>query len=396
MGKVNLTKRITVDGRQKFCPLVYLPSGRIKPGMVRLDGKEVKHDGVFYLDYYIAGKRQRSAVGGDEAAALAAKERKELELKAIAAGLDVNGTVLSDTGRRTLAAAAAEYLQEIKDHKSHKTFLAYSKTLEYFQESCTKTFVDQIDRKDLMKFSRFLADEKAQSDRSVCNKFENIMGFLKYCGVSAKDIGLGKEDRPDYDEETPEIYTTEELNKFFAACTPEEAMWFHFFEYTGMREGEVIHCQWSWIDMENRTITVQPNKRFNWRPKKNKTRQIPISNKLYALLKDWKRKSDSTCDLVFPTSGCNRKLDFLDCLKRVAKRAGLFCGKCDGCRQETPNCGRWFLHKFRATFATRALRKTDLETMRTWLGHADMASSLRYLRPAEGTEAQAKINAVFD
>lgn len=390
MAKVNLTKRIFADGRQKFCAIPLDRNGRV------IDKKAVPADGVFYLDWYVAGKRRREAVGPDMAQALVAKGRKELELQALAAGLDVNGQSGSDSGRRTLAAAVADYLQEIKDHKSHKTYLAYSKTLEYFQESCTKSFIDQLDRKDLMRFTKFLENEKEQSARSVCNKFENVMGFLKYCGLAAKDLGLRKGDRPDYDEETPEIYTAEEIDSFFAKCTPEETVWFRFFEHTGMREGEVIHCQWSWIDLENRTITVQPNKRFNWRPKKNKTRQIPISNKLYGLLKEWQKKSDSACDLVFPTSGCNRKLDFLDCLKRVAKHAKLFCGKCDGCRQEVPNCERWFLHKFRATFATRSLRKTDLETMRTWLGHTDMASSLRYLRPAEGKEAQDKINAVFD
>jgi integrase len=154
--------------------------------------------------------------------------------------------------------------------------------------------------------------------------------------------------------------------------------------------------------MENRTITVQPNKRQGWRPKKNKTRSIPMSTALFELLKEWQAKADSTCDLVFPTSGCNVKLDFLDCLKSVAKGAGLFCGKCEGCRdKETnapksePNCERWFLHKFRSTFGTKILRKTDVRTAMEWLGHTDMESTLRYLRPAEGAEAQSKMNAVF-
>jgi hypothetical protein len=30
-----------------------------------------------------------------------------------------------------------------------------------------------------------------------------------------------------------------------------------------------------------------------------------------------------------------------------------------------------------------------------WLGHTDMESTMRYLRPAEGKDAQDKINAVF-
>jgi integrase len=120
-----------------------------------------------------------------------------------------------------------------------------------------------------------------------------------------------------------------------------------------------------------------------------------MSAPLYDLLKDWRKQADSACDLVFPTSGCNVKLDFLDCLKRIAEDAGLFCGKCEGCANEEPNCEHWFLHKFRASFATKVVRKADLRTAMEWLGHTDTASTLRYLRPAEGKEAQAKMDSVF-
>ena len=53
-------------------------------------------------------------------------------------------------------------------------------------------------------------------------------------------------------------------------------------------------------------------------------------------------KSDKACNLVFPTSGCNVKMNFLDDLKAVAERAEL-------------NPEDFWLHKFRATFATRCL-----------------------------------------
>ena len=63
------------------------------------------------------------------------------------------------------------------------------------------------------------------------------------------------------------------------------------------------------------------------------------------------------CAFIFPTSGCKLKFDFLDCLKTVAKRAKL---DADG----------FWLHKFRATFATRNLRaNVDLRTVQLWLGH---------------------------
>jgi integrase len=381
MAKVALTKRVLVNGERVYA----------KP--------QAEGEGIFYLSWYEGAKRRRESIPATTLKlALRAQADKQKDLDAIDR-LKGSGTYTEPekaTERLTMADAAEAYLAEIKAHKSSKTLNAYATAIKYFRESCTKTFVDSIDRKDLLAFKTYLSDEKDQSDRSVWNKFSAVMGFLKSVGRTGKAMGIVKHDWPEYDEETPEVYKDTELEKFYKACDEEEKRWFRFFELTGMHEGEVQHCQWSWIDMDEKTITVQPNKRQDWRPKKNKTRHIPMSASLYDLLKEWRKKTaDSTCDLLFPTSGCNVKLDFLDCLKVIAERAGLFCGKCDGCANEEPNCERWFLHKFRATFGTRVLRKTDVRTAMEWLGHDDMESTMRYLRPAEGKDAQDKINAVF-
>jgi integrase len=167
-----------------------------------------------------------------------------------------------DPTKRLVSDAAEEYLADVEAHKSSKTLAAYRTAITYFRESCKKTFVEDITRRDLLAFKTYLADEKEQSDRSVWNKFSAVMGFLKSVGHTGKNIGVVKHDWPEYDEETPEVYEDDELVKFYAACDEDEARWFRFFELTGMREGEVQHCQWSWIDMSKRTITVQPNKRL--------------------------------------------------------------------------------------------------------------------------------------
>jgi integrase len=395
---VTLLKQVKLDGAWKRYPVVLHKNGSIKANVVLIGDREVAaSDGNYILDWYEGGKRMRQSVGKDAADAIIQRDRKVAELEAASNGLIVTN---GDPTKHLLADAVTEYLADIEAHKSSKTLAAYRTAITYFRESCKKTYVEDITRRDLLAFKTYLAHEKEQSDRSVWNKFSAVMGFLKSVGHTGKNIGVVKHDWPEYDEETPEVYTEEELKNFYAACTEEEKRWFRFFELTGLREGEAQHCQWSWIDFTRTqdvqpTITVQPNKRLGWRPKKNKTRSIPMSAPLYDLLKHWRKQAESVCDLVFPTSGCNVKLDFLDCLKRIAGSAGLFCKKCDGCAHETPNCERWFLHKFRSSFATKVVRKADLRTAMEWLGHTDTASTLRYLRPAEGKEAQAKMDAVF-
>lgn len=67
---------------------------------------------------------------------------------------------------------------------------------------------------------------------------------------------------------------------------------------------------------------------------------------------------------------------FLRLCKAVAKQAGT-------------DLANFWLHKFRDTFATWALRRgVDIRTVQHWLGHADITVTQRYLAPEQGEHAQ--------
>jgi integrase/recombinase XerD len=261
--------------------------------------------------------------------------------------------------------------------------------------------VQDIERRDMLKFIAFLRDEKSHTLRSCWNKFSNVMSFLKAQGIRTSTpieqggLGIKKNDWPKFVEEEPEIYEQDELDKFFAACDHDERLWFKFFLMTGMREQEVIHTYWSDVNFNHDTVRVKQKHDRGWTPKTYEEREIPIPDQLTVMLKDAKRRADKNCNLVFPTSGCHVKMDFLDCCKAVAKRAKLNCGTCEQCKA-MGTCERWFLHKFRATFATLQLRNgVDLSTVQRWMGHKDMESTMRYLKPNRGREVREKVNSTF-
>jgi site-specific recombinase XerD len=378
--EVNLTKRVQTPRGWRYCTVVLSANGRVKPDLVIFNGeKELHKEGAYYLEWREGRKRVRLSVGKDPADASARRQRKEAELNAVNNGVAVmpeNG----QNGHRSVAAAVAEFLDETKLTKKPKTLAAYSTALAYFVESCHKLNLEEIDRKDLLKFSAFLRDEKDQAPRSVYNKFENVMTFLK----AQRIRGLaGKNDWPRYTEEEPEIYEDEELEKLFAACDAEERLWYEFFLMTGMREQEVMYTYWSDVNFAASTVRVSHKPDRGWTPKAYKEREIPIPAKLVKSLKTWKGKADKTCSLIFPTAGCNPKLDFLDCLKAVAQRANL-------------DKENFWLHKFRATFATRCLwAGVDLRTVQQWLGHFDMESTMRYLKPSRCQHVRDKVNEIF-
>src|ERR1017187_5544854 len=78
-----------------------------------------------------------------------------------------------------------------------------------------------------------------------------------------------------------------------------------------------------------------------------------------------------------------RPIEMLQACKRIAKRAGL-------------DDSQFWLHKFRATFCTwHADAGVPIPTIQLWMGHKDLATTMRYLRPNRSAEARAKFNATF-
>ena len=377
--EVNVTKRVQTSKGLRYCPVVLAANGRVKPDAVLVNGKPEKHsEGAYYLEWREGAKRVRLSVGKDAADATARRMRKEAELNAVNNGAAI--VPEKGSGQRSVAASVADYLDETRLTKKPKTLAAYSTALAYFVESCHKLSLEEIDRKDLLKFCAFLRDEKEQAPRSCWNKFANVMSFLKANGIRGL---VAKNDWPRFTEEEPEIYEQAELAKLFAACDAEEKLWYEFFLMTGEREQEVMFTYWSDVNFAASTVRVSHKPDRGWTPKAYKEREIPIPTKLVTRLKAWKAKANKSCSLIFPTAGCKPKLNFLDDLKAVAERAEL-------------HPDDFWLHKFRAAFATRCLwAGVDLRTVQQWLGHSDLESTMRYLKPSRSAKTRAKVNQIF-
>jgi integrase len=376
---VAILKRVIIDDKPRYCTTIATSNGKIRADTVMFKGQEIRYPGgCYYLSFYEGEKQIRVAVGKEVSGALIARDRKRSELDAKNNGVEI---VETKTGSPSLAYAIEQYLEDIKGTKKPKTLAAYRTALNYFTESCHKVNIADIERRDLLRFVSYLRDEKDQSPRSVYNKFEAVISFLKKNGIRGI---VEKNDWPKYTEETPEIYEDEELAKLFATSDDEERLWYQFFLTTGMREQEVMYCYWRDISFAHSAITVSHKPDYGWSPKAYKEREIPLPESLLRRLKIRKEKADCKCPLIFPTAGCKPKLDFLDCLKSVAERAGM-------------NADHFWLHKFRATYATKSLcGGTDVRTVQSYLGHSDLESTLRYLKPSRSPEVRDKVNHIFE
>ena len=332
-------------------------------------------------------------MGKSPSEAFAVAERKAQVLRNRALGIEIVGEA-KQTGA-TLAEACHEFLEETRHHHRPKTYSQYKTALEYFRQSCRDKPLASVERADLMSFMGFLSD-RGLARRTIWTKVQIVVSMLKANGITKL---ICKRDWPRYTETEPEVYTSDEIERFLAQCNSWKRVLFEFFWMTGFREGEVKHVTWPDIDFGNHVVRVKAKPKLGFIPKDWEEREVPIPDRLYNTLRQHKEAASTNCALVFATGNRGVVHNFLRQCKSVAWRAGLNCGLCDtgeGHCAKGPYCKNWFLHKFRATFATMHLRAgVDLTTVQTWMGHKDLESTMRYLKPARDKEALRKVNVTF-
>jgi integrase/recombinase XerD len=162
-----------------------------------------------------------------------------------------------------------------------------------------------------------------------------------------------------------DIYDEKDLESFFDACNPEELAVFKTFYYTGLRDQELAYLHWSDLNLRKEVLTVRAKPEVGFIPKDWEEREIPLNPKLVAILKELPHDHEQ---LVFPSFRGRPNGHLLRMLKRVVARAKL--------------PGRWYLHRFRKTFATRALDLGgDIRTVQELLGHKDIATTAHGITP---------------
>jgi integrase len=193
----------------------------------------------------------------------------------------------------------------------------------------------------------------------------------------------------------PEIYTDDDLSSLFRSVTdPKQNLLYRLLLGTGLREQEAMFLEWEDIDTQTKVLWVHAKPKWDFRVKDFEERSLPLSEDMLARLMKYKSGHPGGKGPIFDRSG-QPDGHMLRTLKRLAREAGLNCGVCDGCLENTRECRRWFLHKFRASYCTKLLRSgLDLRTVQQVMGHSDLASTMRYLRPAENVQTQARINTI--
>lgn len=388
---VTLVRNCKTEKGWRRYPVAYGKNGRVRPGWVMIANEPEHYEqGKYELRFY-EGSRMIYRPAGDTPAEVQAA-RDQLERKLIARISAAEAGILlpeEEADRASLRRKAQEFERDAEKRGALSAAAMNRRFTDEFLRVIRKVYVDEIRRDDFFAFHEAMR-KRGSSDRTVANKHMRVASFLRFAGVDPKIIPPV----PRYDETLPTTYTRDQIKDILDVADPYMHLVIGLALKCGLREQEIVFLEWPDIHRQDKVLRISSKPRYGFRVKDSEERDIPLTDGLLAELERWHSEYPKLAPLLATKGEApNRKL--LRTLKRLAKSEGLNCNRCDGCNGHLGECQEWTLHKFRRTYCTTLLRSgLDLRTVQAYMGHSDLASTMRYLRPAASAESQARINAI--
>lgn len=375
-------------------------NGKIKHPYMMVGGQETEApQGRYQILRYEGKKPIYDDLGNDPSEALcrfkAAEKQAEKRTEAIraaeAAGLSIEREqpAATDT-RKTLTALAASFLEKHENlpHRSDDSLEKYTLITKTFCQTCKARYPEDVTVDDVIRWCGWLQKERGYSDRTRSNLYQSLRGWLKYSGLDpAKLIDQGTHKLlKAYTVKKPDMYTPEQVQALIDAALDEhEALLWQFAYATGLRDSELrMVTRFDLHGLDTEPLLHVKERDELGQIKDGEERTVELAAVLVPKLKKWLKDNPKKI-LLFGTGNDQPDGHMLRTLKRTARRAGLNCGHCSGCKRksEDAGCRLYTLHKFRRTYTTRMLKATngDLRSVMDRTGHSDLKSVMRYLAP---------------
>ena len=299
--RVNIIKMVKVNGKWPFARIVER-NGRIIRDHVWVDGRDEHHsEGRYYLEWYEDGKRRRKPVESYDLL-LPAARAKSIELNAVKAGLLAlpEAPVASVPARLTMDAAIDQYLEYIRKHRSLRTYRTYRPVLNVlFRNSYTKTYVDEVTREDILKFTSDCFDQ-GLVPRTVYDRLVTVLQLFKRHGFKGL---VEASDWPSYVETIRPIYEPEEIGAMLKNANLDEAILIKFCLSSGFRDREIRYVTWRDVDLRNSVVRVTAKPLWKFKPKNYEERAVPLPAAMIEQLQQLKvRRNATPAELIFPNT----------------------------------------------------------------------------------------------
>ncbi len=322
--------------------------------MSRVYSREGKKGTVYYVDYFVDGRRVRKRLGRSQKLANLAAGEIDVKLERKELGFAAKN--------RNFADFVQEYLTYSKGNKAPLSFDRDTQVLKIFA-----AFM-QVDKVGAITASRLEAYKTHRREQgtmvSTINRELNTIKAMLNKAVAwgalsespAKSVQKFKEPR-----RKVRYLTTDEIKVALKASNDRLRPILETFLHTGLRRDELIHLAWTDIDFKNKLLSVQS--KDGWNPKDYEVRHIPMTAHLVRLLQGFPKR-DGT--FIFRNGGGN-KLDG-NVLSRDFRVVFRGCG--------IKNVS---VHTLRHTFASHlVMNGADIYTVQKLLGHSSIKTTEIY------------------
>lgn len=321
----------------------------------------------FYVDVQIHGRRVRQSTRAQtrEAAKLVEKTLRE-EIVAEAAG---------SKPKRTLDEALGRYWLE------RGADLAGAYNVDW-QSDLLLAQLGKDTRLDMLTddmVSTYVAKRRASVKNATVNRELALLRHVMRRAQKAWGWAVATIDWPEHflREAAPRdrYLTPEEARKLIAAAAPHLKPAIEISLLTGLRRADVLGLDWSQIDLKARTIRVRQKSALPG----GKPHTVPICQPLLVLLANLVPRDEGLLVLSRPDKRRKLKAVPMRSVKTAFKAA---------CRRAGVKGFRW--HDLRHTAASWMVQSgVPLEVVRDVLGHANIATTLRYAHHAGDAKARA-------
>jgi integrase len=296
----------------------------------------------------------------------------------------------------TFADAAAEWLRYVEQDRDVKpsTLTDYRSTAARLVAAFGELRVEDVTAERIEAWRAALG---AGRDRPLTNRTRNkaltILGGImerarKLYGLPSNPVRDVEKLRERYDATRFDFYSPEEVQALVrAAASEQDASIFLTAAFTGLRRGELIALRWRDVDFDRSAIRVSgsyANGKLTT-PKSGRGRVVPMVPEVAERLAKLSQRPEGTGDddLVFPgdlgiyLDGSALRRRFVAATARAGLRPIRF-------------------HDLRHTFGTLAVRGAEsIVELQTWLGHAEVRTTMRYTHYREQQDAAARLAKAF-
>jgi integrase len=256
--------------------------------------------------------------------------------------------------------------------------------------------IDEIAESEVRTWLRELDREPGLSARSV-NKHRQVMHAICSYAVehdyATQNVVARVPKRKQADLSELRAYTVEQV-ELIARHTRDETTRALVLTaaYSGLRMGELLALQWRSVDFQAQRIRVVRSYSQGLgivSPKSRKPRSVPLADQVAVVLDGLSRRHDhvSPDSLVFTITG--KHIDPSTIRARFVRAR-------DAARTEDGELPELRFHDLRHSFGTMAVSSgIDLLTVKEWMGHRDIATTMTYLHHRENAGDAAKLTAAF-